>query len=150
MGSYFPDQGSNPHPLHWRADSKPLDHQGSSPQTNFIQLTLEQHRFELQRYTYPWIPPPTPQQWILCGTVYSVFGRILIFSFSHFQGLFLPFGDQDYPREALLTWRIYKTRILESKNWGKKKFSSSIHVFPLWPAKQSSRGMNGKSLTACE
>ena len=25
----FPDQGSNPCPLHWRADSQPLRHQGS-------------------------------------------------------------------------------------------------------------------------
>ena len=25
----FPDQGSNPHPLHWQADSQPLCHQGS-------------------------------------------------------------------------------------------------------------------------
>ena len=25
----FPDQGSNPHPLHWQADSYPLRHQGS-------------------------------------------------------------------------------------------------------------------------
>ena len=25
----FPDQGSNPHPLHWQADSQPLRHQGS-------------------------------------------------------------------------------------------------------------------------
>ena len=24
----FPDQGSNPRPLHWQADSLPLDHQG--------------------------------------------------------------------------------------------------------------------------
>ena len=27
--SYFPDQGSNPHSLHWKADSEPLDHQRS-------------------------------------------------------------------------------------------------------------------------
>ena len=27
----FPDQGSNPHPLHWQADSQPLRHQGSPP-----------------------------------------------------------------------------------------------------------------------
>ena len=27
----FPDQGSNPCPLHWQADSSPLHHQGSSP-----------------------------------------------------------------------------------------------------------------------
>ena len=25
----FPDQGSNPYPLHWQADSQPLDHEGS-------------------------------------------------------------------------------------------------------------------------
>ena len=25
----FPDQGSNPCPLHWQVDSLPLDHQGS-------------------------------------------------------------------------------------------------------------------------
>ena len=25
----FPDQGSNPYPLHWQADSQPLCHQGS-------------------------------------------------------------------------------------------------------------------------
>ena len=25
----FPDQGSNPCPLHWQADSQPLSHQGS-------------------------------------------------------------------------------------------------------------------------
>ena len=27
----FPDQGSNPCPLHWQADSQPLLHQGSPP-----------------------------------------------------------------------------------------------------------------------
>ena len=30
----FPDQGSNPCPLHWQADSQPLRHQGS-PQFSF-------------------------------------------------------------------------------------------------------------------
>ena len=29
VGSQFPDKGLNPHPLHWKADSLPLDHQGS-------------------------------------------------------------------------------------------------------------------------
>ena len=28
-GGIFPDQGSNPRPLHWQADSQPLRHQGS-------------------------------------------------------------------------------------------------------------------------
>ena len=31
----FPDQGSNPCPLHWQADSQPLCHQGSPPCGSF-------------------------------------------------------------------------------------------------------------------
>ena len=31
VGSQFPDQGSNPRPLHWKADSLPLDHQLEVP-----------------------------------------------------------------------------------------------------------------------
>ena len=31
----FPDQGSNPCPLHWQADSQPLHHQGSPPACPF-------------------------------------------------------------------------------------------------------------------
>ena len=35
----FPDQGSNPCPLHWQADSQPLSHQGSPVQVlSFFQL----------------------------------------------------------------------------------------------------------------
>ena len=30
-GSQLPRQGSNPHPLHWKAKSQPLDRQGSPP-----------------------------------------------------------------------------------------------------------------------
>ena len=33
-GILVPSQGSNPHPQHWKADSSPLDHQGS-PSENF-------------------------------------------------------------------------------------------------------------------
>ena len=33
----FPDQGSNPCPLHWQADSQPLCHQGS-PSTELLKL----------------------------------------------------------------------------------------------------------------
>ena len=32
----FPDQGSNPCPLHWQADSQPLRHQGSPSAVYFI------------------------------------------------------------------------------------------------------------------
>ena len=34
----FPDQGSNPRPLHWQADSQPLRHQGS-PSWGFVGAT---------------------------------------------------------------------------------------------------------------
>ena len=36
----FPDQGSNPCPLHWQADSQPLRHQGS-PVVHFICNSLD-------------------------------------------------------------------------------------------------------------
>ena len=38
----FPDQGSNPCPLHWQADSQPLHHQGS-PHTFFIHSSVDGH-----------------------------------------------------------------------------------------------------------
>ena len=34
----FPDQGSNPCPLHWQADCQPLHHQGSSNQVHLSKL----------------------------------------------------------------------------------------------------------------
>ena len=40
----FPDQGSNPCPLHWQADSQPLRHQGSPLLTflsNQLKATIE-------------------------------------------------------------------------------------------------------------
>ena len=36
----FPDQGSNPCPLHWQADSQPLRHQGS-PVSLFFENNLD-------------------------------------------------------------------------------------------------------------
>ena len=32
----FPDEGSNPCPLHWQVDSQPLRHQGSPESVNFL------------------------------------------------------------------------------------------------------------------
>ena len=42
----FPDQGSNPCPLHWQADSQPLHHQGS-PRYSFLKNLLKVY-FSLQ------------------------------------------------------------------------------------------------------
>ena len=44
----FPDQGSNPCPLHWQADSQPLRHQGSPSPSVFLLIkspreTVESH-----------------------------------------------------------------------------------------------------------
>ena len=36
----FPDQGSNPCPLHWQADSQPLRHQGSPPK-QFLMMDFQ-------------------------------------------------------------------------------------------------------------
>ena len=42
----FPDQGSNPCPLHWQADSQPLRHQGSL--TCIFLKGLEQRRISIE------------------------------------------------------------------------------------------------------
>ena len=36
----FPDQGPNPCPLHWQADSQPLRHQGSPSEWFFVNLFI--------------------------------------------------------------------------------------------------------------
>ena len=42
----FPDQGSNPCPLHWQADSQPLGHQGS-PKSSFLKGKKSRVKAEL-------------------------------------------------------------------------------------------------------
>ena len=41
----LPDQGSNPHPLHWQADSQPLCHQGSPKIITFVKELVQLHRY---------------------------------------------------------------------------------------------------------
>ena len=52
----FPDQGSNPCPWHWQADSSPLHHQGS-PHVVFLCLTFEElpncFPQQLHHFTFP-------------------------------------------------------------------------------------------------
>ena len=52
----FPDQGSNPCPLHWQADSQPLHHQGS-PQNNFDKTFSLKTSLVAQ-----WLRPHLPMQ----------------------------------------------------------------------------------------
>ena len=63
----FPDQGSNPCPLQWQADSQPLHHQGSpqvsfDTETYFLSVPAEvwtpnkKHNFLLQWFMLSWFP----------------------------------------------------------------------------------------------
>ena len=45
----FPDQGSNPCPLHWQADSQPLCHQGS-PTVFIIELFIRGIKLENEAF----------------------------------------------------------------------------------------------------
>ena len=47
----FPDQGSNPCPLHWQADSQPLRYQGS-PLGNSLLCSSNAITFPLQHFAY--------------------------------------------------------------------------------------------------
>ena len=49
----FPDQGSNPCPLHWQADSQPLRHQGSPSNLTFDYLSKENENTNSKRYMHP-------------------------------------------------------------------------------------------------
>ena len=51
----LPDQGSNPCPLHWQADSQPLRHQGR-PRAPFIE-----HMFHIHRPGENRVAPLTPE-----------------------------------------------------------------------------------------
>ena len=46
----FPDQGSNPCPLHWQADSQPLRHQGS-PLMKFLSKILMMKNYHLIHFS---------------------------------------------------------------------------------------------------
>ena len=47
----FPDQGSNPCPLHWQADSQPLRHQGS-PGVTFKEEKLKGLKNQSRHHSY--------------------------------------------------------------------------------------------------
>ena len=55
----FPDQGSNPCPLHWQADSQPLRHQGS-PHIAFLialfSLPCRNESFDLPFHSFSYFP----------------------------------------------------------------------------------------------
>ena len=58
----FPDQGSNPCPLHWQADSQPLRHQGS-PGDPFLLVHLLSQILWCKLGVYPSISVTCSQHW---------------------------------------------------------------------------------------
>ena len=50
----LPDQGSNPCPLHWQADSQPLRHQGSPEWTILIKQLCIQYLLCTRHCAEPW------------------------------------------------------------------------------------------------
>ena len=54
----FPDQGSNPCPLHWQADSLPPHHQGSPKKRVFSRLVAEE---EVKGMFFWWLGIPQQQ-----------------------------------------------------------------------------------------
>ena len=74
----FPDQGSNPCPLHWQADSQPLRHQGSPPRCIFDVVVL------------PGVPKAS---WIcgLLGSSQPLLLQYLFFSILSFIYYYIPF-----------------------------------------------------------
>ena len=62
----LPDQGSNPCPLHWQADSQPLRHQGS-PTLLFVCLFAFRTNFFLEGSSAT--PPPQPRPIYFVGFI---------------------------------------------------------------------------------
>ena len=92
----LPDQGSNPCPLHWQADSQPLRHQGSpsSFNFNFIKVTYVLHH-EVKCYIshnasqHPVLVFTTTDCHSPKATTYTSFNCFLYYLASHFYNMSL-------------------------------------------------------------
>ena len=77
----FPDQGSNPCPLHWQADSQPLRHQGSPTIVIFSLLALPTPSLANGHSASNSVPKKlTPDHSLTCLKpllVYTAFRRVL-------------------------------------------------------------------------
>ena len=94
VGPKLPTQGSNPHLLHWKAKSQPLDHQGSplfdalkgGQQPEMQNLVVHKETFNLQ--------------FMICGK--SIMVSIMMLPSSDF-------GFENVPQVA--TWRVCWRRV---------------------------------------
>ena len=82
----FPDQGSNPCPLHWQADSQPLHHQGSPMYSFLISVST-------------CFPAPPSRTLILCVDV--ILDAVTVTPLHRWQ---LPFPG--CPRRSLWHWGL--------------------------------------------
>ena len=83
----FPDQGSNPCPLHWQADSQPLRHQGSPcPQFYSWQRGVQILHSSCRYFTinhfavFPVVLIISEHLFVLCCIIIESFGFVCIFS----------------------------------------------------------------------
>ena len=76
----FPDQGSNPCPLHWQADSQPLRHQGS-PETSSLTIRHFASFLLLLEIIFPFHFPHRILSW--CNTLIFLCLTVFYWSVSH-------------------------------------------------------------------
>ena len=72
----LPDQGPNPCPLHWQADSQPLHHQGN-PLFYFIHISL------YLLIVYPYLAPPHSLPPVVTTSLFSISVTIFLFHYIH-------------------------------------------------------------------
>ena len=76
----FPDQGSNPCPLHWQADSQPLHHQGSpvlSSLDPFFDISPPPPHFTPSKLSYSLFKNAGPIEWFTSRYHYHLLGLCL-------------------------------------------------------------------------
>ena len=96
----FPDQGSNPCPLHWQEDSQPLHHQGSPEKECFALSFSVELRSQIQlTLSEPQFPKRSSNN---CTFSYESGSKFVLRHFSLF-----------YPRESMIHFGPKHVRISE-------------------------------------
>ena len=80
----FPDQGSNPCPLHWQADSQPLRHQGS-PWDNFFKTNLIQSKSDHEQRTKIYLSQRIMGTWMVRNISLDIYAPLHVYTQISFQ-----------------------------------------------------------------
>ena len=82
----FPDQGSNPCPLHWQADSQPLRHQGSPPPIFCLLVSCKSFSVFKGKLTCPYVLIFVNGIWL--GFACLLSGKVSLLSFIVLMDIF--------------------------------------------------------------